>query len=164
MSKPDFIPESDWNLVLRYANNFENEPYLIAGIGWHETHWGRLGAGKIGFILGYGYWPGSTVKDKYKGLTNQLKGANNMLVDHLNLPITLNNVTDFAVNHWKSSAPRSWASSVYSIFSNIAKGIIPQFTETERQDLTEVIEKVNFIYEFFEAIMIKLKERFGNER
>ena len=156
MAKPDFIPEADWALVLKYANNFENEPYLIAGIGWHETHWGRLGAGKIGWILGYGYWPGSTVKDKYRGLTNQLKGANSMIVDHLNLPITLNNVTDFAVNHWKSSAPGAWASSVFSIYSNIAKGIIVQYTETERQDITEVINKVDFIFEFFDYIYLTM--------
>ena len=164
MVKPDFIPQNDWNLILRHANNFLNEPYLIAGIGWHETHWGRLGAGKIGFILGYGYWPGSTVKDKYKGLINQLKSANSMLVDHYRRPITLNNTIDFAVNHWKSSAPRSWAKSVYSIYSNMQKGIIPIHTETEVQDLTKRIFDLEYHVKFFENLYNKLKEVFGNER
>ena len=160
MTKPDFIPDSDWNLVLRYANNFSNEPYLIAGIGWHETHWGVLGAGKIGFILGFGYWSGSTVKEKYKGLTNQLKGANKMLVEHYHRPITLSNTTDFAVNHWKSSAPRSWAKSVYSIYFNLEKGEIPIDTDTEIQDLTDRIVDLEYHIKFFNAILKKLKEVF----
>lgn len=164
MAKPDFIPDLDWNLVLKYANSFENEPYLIAGIGWHETHWGKLGAGKIGFILGYGYWPGSTVKEKYRGLVNQLNGANRMLVEHYKRPITLDNTTDFAVNHWKSSAPRSWAKSVYSIYSNLQKGIIPIHTETEVQDLTKRVFDLEYHITFYDLIIEKLKEVFGNER
>ncbi len=160
MIKPDFIPTADWNLILRHANSFLNEPYLIAGIGWHETHWGRLGAGKIGFILGYGYWPGSTVKEKYKGLTKQLKGANKMLVDHYSRPITLDHTTDFAVNHWKSSAPRSWAKSVYSIYSNLKKGIIPIHTDTEVEDLTERVVELEYHIKFFEALLKKIKEVF----
>ena len=164
MSKPDFIPEVDWALVLKYANNFENEPYLIAAIGWHETHWGKLGAGRIGFILGYGYWPGSTVKEKYKGLVNQLKGANKMLVDHYHRPVSLDHTTDFAVNHWKSSAPRSWAKSVYSIYSNLQKGIIPIHTETEIKDQTEILGKLEYHIKFLESLLNKLKEIFGNEQ
>lgn len=164
MAKPDFIPTADWNLVLKHANSFTNEPYLIGAIGWHETHWGKLGAGKIGFILGYGYFPGSTVKEKYKGLVNQLNGANRMLVEHYHRPITLQATTDFAVNHWKSSAPRSWAKSVYSIYANMLKGKIPIHTETEIQDLTERVIDLEFHIKFYDAIIKKLKEVFGNER
>ncbi|GAI12177.1 unnamed protein product, partial [marine sediment metagenome] len=62
-------------MVEKYCTIYNFTPYLIAAIGWHETHWRRLGAGVRGWILGYGYFPGSTVKEKYRGLENQLKGA-----------------------------------------------------------------------------------------
>ncbi|GAH98946.1 unnamed protein product, partial [marine sediment metagenome] len=75
LKRPDFIPSADWTVVVRYCENYNITPYLIAAIGWHETHWGKLGAGRYGWILGYGYFPGSTVKEKYRGLENQLKGA-----------------------------------------------------------------------------------------
>ncbi|MBA7530535.1 hypothetical protein ES705_22743 [subsurface metagenome] len=158
MSRPDFIPKTDWNLVLRYGVDFENEPYLIAAIGWHETHWGKLGAGRTGWILGYGYFPGSTVKEKYRYLENQLKGATKMLKDHFHAPITLDNITDFAVNHWKSGAPRSWAKSVYSIYYNLRKDIIPPITDTEMQDLTERVDKIELYIKFFKEFINKLKE------
>lgn len=164
MFKPDFIPQADWDLVLKYANHFSNEPYLIGSIGWHETHWFMIGAGPGGWGLGFGYWPGSPYKDKYKGIIAQLKGADKMLVAHYKRPITLDHTTDFAVNHWKSSAPRSWAKSVYSIYSNLQKGIIPIHTETEVQDLTERMIVMEYHIAFFNLIIEKLKEVFGNEQ
>jgi len=62
MAKPKFMSDADWELVKSICLDYGVSPYLIAAIGWHETHWGRLGAGKIGWILGYGYFPGSKVK------------------------------------------------------------------------------------------------------
>lgn len=163
-SKPDFIPLADWSFVLSICGWNPELPYLIGAIGWHETHWGRLGAGKIGWILGYGYWPGSTVKDKYKGLENQLKGANGMIKSHFQFPVTLNSVTDFAVNHWKSSAPRSWASSVFSIFLSIKGGTEPQPTETEIQDHEERITRLELFVELWSAFINAFNKRFGEEK
>lgn len=125
MAKPNFISNADWQLVLKYTRDFANEEYLIAAIGWHETNWGRLGAGKIGWILGFGYFPGSTVAEKYKGLENQLIGATSMLRDHFNPPITLASIRTFSINHWKASAPTAWANSVWSIYLGLIGGIEP---------------------------------------
>lgn len=163
-SKPDYIPEGDWNLVNQICNSNPAEPFLVAAIGWHETHWGRLGAGKIGWILGYGYYPGSPYKEKYKGLTNQLKGAHGMISSHFNFPVSLNSTTDFAVNHWKSSAPRSWAASVFSIYSNLDKDISPQPTETEIQDHEVRITRLELFVDLWTAFINAFNERFGSEK
>ncbi len=146
MRKPDFIPTSDWNTVLSICGSYGVDPFLIGAIGWHETHWGKLGAGKIGWILGYGYFPGSTVAEKYKGLLNQVTGACGMISGHLLQPITEVNMISFAVNTWRSSAPESWARSVYSIYVSIKGNYTPPVTDTEIQDvgqrITELERKV----------------------
>ena len=145
MSKPNFISGSEWQLVNSICNSNSQEPYLIAAIGWHETHWGLLGAGKLGFILGFGYYPGSTLLDKYRGLENQLKGADSMIRSNLNFPVTQNTLDDFAVNHWKSSAPLSWSKSVFSIFVNISQGIFPVQTDTEIKEIKDMVITVDGI-------------------
>lgn len=173
MSKPDYISVADWNLVNQICNVNTQEPYLIGAIGWHETHWGLLGAGKIGFILGFGYWSGSTVKEKYRGLENQLKGAHDMIRSYFTFPVTQNSVDSFAVNHWRSSAPLSWSKSVYNIFLNISQGIYPKPTETEIVDYGKIITTVNNIdvrvlilensLSLLKAIFKRLGEEIGNE-
>lgn len=142
MIRPNFISETDWQLVTSICQRYNVDPYLIAAIGKHETQWGTAGAGKIGWILGYGYFPGSTVKEKYKGLENQVIGALNQFSKYMQSPLTLQSITDLAVNHWKSSAPGSWAKSVYSIYISIAGGYNPPVTDTEIQDLTDRITEL----------------------
>ncbi|MBA7591663.1 hypothetical protein ES708_33823 [subsurface metagenome] len=164
MSKPNFIPQTDWSAVKTICARWKVDPYFIAAIGWHETHWGKLGAGPIGWVLGYGYFPGSTVKDKYKGLYKQIEGACKQIARDMQLPITLVNVTNFAVESWKSGAPRSWAKSIYSIWSNLTKDIQPQPTETEVQDLTKRVETIEYAVNLFQELIIKLAKEFGDER
>lgn len=164
MARPDFIPVADWSAVKVICARWKVDPYFIAAIGWHETHWGRLGAGKIGWILGYGYFPGSTVKEKYKGLFNQVEGACKQIVRDMKLPITLTNVINFAIESWRSGAPRSWAQSVYSIWSNLAKDISPQPTDTEIQDLTKRVETVEYAVNLFKELISKLAKEFGSEQ
>ncbi|MHB1253017.1 MAG: D-Ala-D-Ala carboxypeptidase family metallohydrolase [Candidatus Humimicrobiaceae bacterium] len=119
--KPNYIPDNDWQLVNSICNFNPEEPYLIASIGWHETHWGTIGAGVNGYHLGFGFYPGSPLLAKVKGLENQLKYAHKFIMAHFIFPVTLESTTEFAVNHWKSSVPTAWAKSVYSQFINITK-------------------------------------------
>jgi len=163
LKRPDFIPESDWQLVVRYCENYNITPYLIAAIGWHETHWGKLGAGRYGWILGYGYFAGSTVKEKYKGLENQLKGACPMISKYFSFPVSQLSCINFAINHWRPSAPASWGKSVYSIYSGLEKDIVPQTTPTEVADMSGKMEKIDLILNFFVAFADKVKEVWGNE-
>ncbi|GAI79936.1 unnamed protein product [marine sediment metagenome] len=146
--RPDFISEADWSLVEKYCTIYNFTPYLIAAIGWHETHWGRLGAGVRGWILGYGYFPGSTVKEKYRGLENQLKGACPMIAKYFKFPVTQSSCINFAIYHWKPSAPTAWGKSVYSIYSSLEKGITPQVTPTNSYCMNLVVPTTNNIIEF----------------
>lgn len=161
--RPDFISEADWTLVLKYCKNYNITPYLIAAIGWHETHWGRLGAGVSGWILGYGYFAGSTVKEKYRGLENQLKGACPMIAKYFHFPVSQTSCINFATNHWKPGAPTSWGKSVYLIYSGLEKDITPQPTPTEIADTSDKMEKIDLIVNFFIAFADKVKEVWGNE-
>ena len=164
MSKPDFIPEADWQATVAICSRWKVDPYFIAAIGWHETHWGKLGAGVNGWILGYGYFPGSTVKEKYRGLYKQVEGACQQISRDMKLPITLVNVINFAVTSWKSGAPRSWAASIFSIWSNLVKGIIPPYTPTEIEDVSDRVEIITYVVNLLEELITKLAKEFGHER
>lgn len=124
-SQPTYINDTDWSLVKSIGVAHAEEPYLLAAIGWHETHWGTIGAGPGGWYLGYGYYGDPVVAAKYKGLINQLNGAHGMIKTNFKFPVTLASMTDFAVNHWKSSVPPAWAASVYKIFTNIVVAAPP---------------------------------------
>lgn len=125
MKLSDVMTLSDWVKVLDTASEFAVSPYLIAAIGWHETHWGRLGAGRKGWILGYGYFPGSTVAEKYKGLENQLRGACRQIARDLKKPLSLSTLTDFAKNSWKPGNPEAWAESVWKIYTALQDDLSP---------------------------------------
>ena len=43
-----------FNNITRIAREYNVCPYLITAIGWHETQWGKLGLGRVGFYTGYG--------------------------------------------------------------------------------------------------------------
>ena len=161
--KPTFIPSSDWALVLKYCVFHPEAPYLVAGIGWHETHWGRLGAGKGGWHLGFGYYPGSKVKEKYRGLENQLKGACSMISKYFKFPVSQSSCINFATAHYKPSVPTAWGKSVYSIYSALEKDKKPPPTPTEVADAVDKVKKLDLIINFLVAFGDKVKEVWGDE-
>ena len=61
MNKPYYISDSDWQLVNKICNLNAQEPYLIAGIGWHETNWNTNPNSPKDYHLGYGYYPNSPI-------------------------------------------------------------------------------------------------------
>lgn len=62
-----------WDLILKYAKQYDTDPALIAAIGQHETRWGELGAGKIGFETGYGYYGPGNYDPAFQGLETQVE-------------------------------------------------------------------------------------------
>ncbi len=148
--KPEFVSQEQWDIIQKYAIEFENEEYFIVAIGQHETKWGLLGAGKIGYILGYGYFHNSPYLEKTKGFENQVRFATDFIHRFFKPPVTLESVTNFAVNHWKSSKPESWASSVYKLFSsliskyvNTSNNEIPVNYENRFRDIEDEISYIN---------------------
>ena len=113
------LSKEEWELVKRISNEYNVDPLLIIAIGWHETNWGRLGAGRYGWHLGYGYYPGSKVKEKYQGLENQLRGACWQIGRDLKLPLTHESLTEFAKTSWKPGSPELWANAVWYYYQQL---------------------------------------------
>lgn len=120
MTVQDIMPESDWRKTQEIARIYNVPPELLAAIGWHETHWGQLGAGRQGWYLGYGYYPGSTVKEQYRGLVPQLQGAARQIAGFFQgQELTWENWQRFAEQSWRPGNPEAWARSTWSIFQSL---------------------------------------------
>lgn len=119
--RPEFVPYADWKLVLKYAKENNIDPHLVAAIGWHETHWGKLGAGLKGYILGYG-WPNGVHRiKKFEGFENQIKYATRQIARDLGKEVTAKKLDKFAHTSWKPSVPSAWAKSVYRIYTSLER-------------------------------------------
>jgi len=115
----DMMSLDEWRVVCGIAAKYRVDAVLLAAIGWHETHWGRLGAGKRGWYLGYGYYPGSKVMYKYQGLIPQLEGASRLLKRGMKWPVTYEHLQEFARKYWKPGNPDAWAESVWKIYQGL---------------------------------------------
>ena len=122
MKLNELMSLADWQIVCSITVQFKVDPVLIAAIGWHETQWGRLGAGKRGWYLGYGYYPKSAISEETKGLCHQVYYASKFISRYIKPPYTLNKLTEFAVNHWKPGNPQKWAKDVYNIYQDLKTG------------------------------------------
>ncbi len=121
MNQPEFIPNSDWRLVVRKCVQGGVNPYLIAAIGWHETHWGRLGWGKLGFHLGVGCYTETDADYSLQGLEKQVSWAVNQLQSYVLWLPNLSLLTTFAKKIWRPGNPEKWAESVNSFFEKYMK-------------------------------------------
>ena len=119
MPRPSWMPVSDWQKVVDYANRYGTVPELLAAIGWHETHWGRLGWGRYGFHLGVGCYSEREANYRFQGLDNQLRWAARQLGRHIGRNVTLPGLISFARNVWRPGNPEAWARSVYRIYREL---------------------------------------------
>ena len=107
----------DWLLTLWVAARHGVDPLLLVAVGWRETNWGRRGAGKRGWHLGYGYFPGSPVLERYRGLRNQLEGAASQLARDLGAtPTSQSQLRRFASESWRPADPGAWAKGVWQAY------------------------------------------------
>jgi peptidoglycan hydrolase-like protein with peptidoglycan-binding domain len=118
-ARPLFIPSTEWRLVLDYCDKYGADPAIVAAIGWHETHWGQLGAGKEGYTLGVGVLGKGKKLKQFKGLGAQLAWAVPRLANAMAGGVTLQKLTDFAKRVWKPGNPENWALSVWRIYTDI---------------------------------------------
>ncbi len=119
MAKPRWMSRSDWNKVVYYANKYGTIPELLAAIGWHETHWGRLGWGRYGFYLGVGCYSETKANWYFASLDRQLNWAAKRLGQYLGKNVTLAALTGFAREIWRPGNPDAWARSVYRIYREL---------------------------------------------
>jgi len=156
MGKPSWMPTRDWNLCKVYARDYNTYPELLAAIGWHETHWGRLGWGRKGFYLGVGCYSRTRANYNFQGLAKQLYWAAPRLGKYLDKNVTLLGLKNFARNVWKPGNPDAWAISVWRIYKSLGgpvgsgkkklltrKGTINIFPEYEMKSISTSLTKIN---------------------
>jgi len=138
MAKPTWLPSSDWQKVISYANTYGTLPELLAAIGWHETHWGRLGWGRKGFHLGVGCYSRFRANYNFQGLDAQLKWAARKAGQYLGKYITRERLINFARDVWKPGDPYAWGKSVYSIFIQIGGEAVQQTPGLPSQNISDL--------------------------
>lgn len=122
LGRPSFMAPRDWGMVLAICGPQAHITHLVAAIGYHETRWGQLGAGRDGWILGAGC-PGSGCAPAYRGLDRQLNFACPKL--HAYFPddgFGYVDVLNFAAKVWKPGDPASWAAAVWNRYQDMAAG------------------------------------------
>ncbi len=120
MTLSDIMTPEQIQATRQVAQIYNVPADLLAAIGWHETQWGRLGAGRQGWFLGYGYYPGSTVAEQYRGLLPQLQGAASQIANFFRgRELTYENWLAFARQSWRPGNPDSWAKSTWTIYQQL---------------------------------------------
>lgn len=127
MPKPDWITDSEWATLRQICDRYGVPPELVAAIGWHETHWGRLGAGRQGYYLGVGVPSQGPVLKSAAGLERQLLTrmyyTGRPWIESLAMyPVTYEGVLRFAREVHRPDNPEAWAESVWSIYSGMLGG------------------------------------------
>jgi len=119
MGKPAWMSFGDWWKVLYYAKKYKCPAELLAAIGWHETHWGRLGWGRKGFHLGVGCYTETQANYNFQGLDKQLNWAARQLGRFLDNNVTYPALVAFARDIWRPGDPYAWAKSVWQIYLSL---------------------------------------------
>jgi len=119
--RPWFVPEDDWNIVTHICWPYNVNPYFIAAIGWHETNWGRAGAGRQGYHLGVSVYPPHYGLEQFRGVRPQVLWAAKRINLYMISPITLQAAINWNRAVGYSLHPESWGRSVYSIFDQLMR-------------------------------------------
>lgn len=129
--KPKFVSDSEWKILQQYCSKYGVPPELVAAIGWHETQWGRAGAGRQGYYLGVGVPSKGPILSSAAGLERQLttrmlytgKPWIASLGDYVaRYGVNYNAVLAFGREVHRPDDPYSWARSIWSIYTNMLGG------------------------------------------
>lgn len=161
MKLSEIMSQNDWAFVHATCTPERVNPKLIAAIGWHETHWGRLGMGKYGYYLGISCWTrtqsqynsdkGKGLIDSetyrrtedghlycllpYKGLAPQVNWAISRFKGVVPFEPGYPDVLNIARNIWKPGNPEAWAKSVWQIYSNLQVDLPAEYLPSEPENI-----------------------------
>lgn len=113
---PGNIPNKDWALVKTYGALYGIDPLVLVAIGFHETHWGTLGLGKQGLILGVGAYD-SGASYKWRGLNAQLSQGAKILAQHG--VHTIQDIMSGKASFWATDP--QWKAGVVSWYNQLKK-------------------------------------------
>lgn len=132
MGRPSWVPASQWATLVSYADRYDSYPEVYAAIGWHETHWGQLGAGRQGYILGVGVPNSSTELTQFAGLTAQLNWTAPRVQTVIDRQATYAAFLTYASTVQKPGAGYvAWAKSVWLIYQQIGGPTVAPRTVTK---------------------------------
>ena len=117
--RPTWIPESQWQELVAYANRYGTYPEVFAAIGWQETHWGTEGAGQEGYILGVGVPASGPLEPQYQGLTAQLQWTAPRVARYVDHNVTYAGLLAYARQVQQPSDPVGWATDVWAVYQEI---------------------------------------------
>jgi len=128
--RPSFMSQQDWELVCYYANKYNTDPYLLAAIGWHETHWGQLGAGRSGYYFGVGVYDSGEIASQFRGLEKQLAWAARVAGILVGTRVTLEAIERMRVQPIPGlkdgvyASDPGWSWGVWNVYIGIVNGTL----------------------------------------
>jgi len=160
----EIMSQQEWAWIVKKCQPANVNPKLIAAIGWHETHWGRLGMGKYGFHMGVSCWVRNDTQFNYdknrgdvdfityskvenghlycnlsfKGYQKQVSWAINKFKDVVPYAIGYPHVLFIAENIWKPGNPKAWANSVWWIYSELEVDLPSEMLPSEPEEIPSV--------------------------
>lgn len=114
---PGSIPNADWSLAKKWGSAYGVDPMLLVAIGFHETHWGTLGDGRNGNVLGVGSFDSGS-SYKWSGVDNQLHEGAKILAQHG--VHTIGDVRAGKAGWWATDA--NWKNGVSSWYDKLKGG------------------------------------------
>lgn len=119
MAQPSWIPSDQWAFLVDQAAQYHTYPEVFAAIGWWETHWGAVGAGRQGYILGVGVPSAGPEQSAYQGLAAQIAWtaprAGRVIDQHANYASFL----AYARTIQRPTDPVAWAQGVWAVYQQI---------------------------------------------
>lgn len=114
---PGSIPNSDWALAQKWGGAYGVDPLLLVAIGFHETHWGTLGDGRKGNVLGVGSFDSGS-SYQWAGVDNQLHEGAKILSQH-----GVHSIADVRAGKasWWATDP-SWKNGVSTWYDQLKGG------------------------------------------
>lgn len=117
----DFISRQERQIAESIANYYglSNADILYA-ISWHETHHGKLGAGKQGYHMGVGVPTKGAKKPRFKGWVQQCDWVAQRLARCQRAngnELTHKTILQYANMYHKPDNREAWANSVWKVYS-----------------------------------------------
>lgn len=125
MSRPSWVPAGDWATLEAYAARYDSYPEVYAAIGWWETHWGQLGAGRQGYILGVGVPSSGAEQSQYQGLAAQLDWTAPRVQTVIDRHPDYAAFLQYAQSVQRPSAPVAWAKGVWAVYQGLGAPTVP---------------------------------------
>lgn len=125
MSRPSWVPTTQWATLEQYAAQYDSYPEVYAAIGWWETHWGQLGAGRQGYLLGVGVPGGGVEQSQFQGLAAQLGWTAPRVQTVIDRHPSYAAFLQYAQSVQRPSAPVAWAKGVWAVYQGLGAPTTP---------------------------------------